>query len=112
MDHTLDRYHRCGSCGYVIGPSEHTGELVGRCPTYCSTDAVTFTPTEITFPAGPSREAIARDTRDVEALIRDKYRELDQANQANYVHRATHSRDGGWPCASAALLDSGTAVSH
>ncbi len=84
MDHTLDRYHRCGSCGYVIGPSEHTGELVGRCPTYCSTDAVTFTPTEITFPAGPSREAIARDTRDVEALIRDKYRELDQANQANY----------------------------
>ncbi len=25
MDHTLDRYHRCGSCGYVIGPSELPG---------------------------------------------------------------------------------------
>ncbi len=91
MDDTLGRYHRCGSCGYVIGPSEHTGELVGRCPTYCSTDAVTFTPTEITFPPAPSREAVARDTRDVEALIRDKYRELDQANQANYVNPANWS---------------------
>ncbi len=76
MDDTLGRYHRCGSCGYVIGPSEHTGELVGRCPTYCSTDAVTFTPTEITFPPAPSREAVARDTRDVEAQIRQTYARL------------------------------------
>src|SRR6266542_4193846 len=109
MDHTLGRYHRCGSCGYVIGPSEHTGELVGRCPTYCSTDAVTFTPTEITFPPAPSREAVARDTRDVEAQIRQTYARL--ARPGGHMKladlRAALPPDLDWETVDAALTKLG-----
>jgi len=68
----LARYYRCGGCGYVVGPQE---QQPGGCPN-CQTRGGVFTPTEIAFPARPSEEAIAQDTRDVEAAIREAYGSL------------------------------------
>jgi rubrerythrin len=59
------RYHRCVECGYVAGPQV---QQPGGCPN-CQTRGGSFTPTEIVFPSRPSDEAIAQDTRDVEADV-------------------------------------------
>ena len=66
------KYHRCGECGYVVGPQ---AQRPRGCPN-CRTGDVAFTATDIVFPPRPSDEAIARDTRDVEASIRQLYADL------------------------------------
>ena len=65
-------HHRCTRCGYVIGPQIPQPT---RCPS-CTTLGGVFTAAEILYPAYPSDEAIARDTRDLEAAIRSAYARL------------------------------------
>jgi hypothetical protein len=65
-------YHQCGNCGYVAGPSE---QPPGRCWS-CQTVGGQFTPTETFFPDRPSDDAVAADTRDLEAEIRNAYARL------------------------------------
>ena len=66
------QYHRCGQCGYVVGPQI---ERPGGCPN-CQTPGGAFAGTDIVFPERPTAEALARDTRAVEAKIRAAYARL------------------------------------
>lgn len=74
MTETLPRapqYFR-HQCGYVTGPFSQQPD---GCPS-CGLRGGEFTITHIVFPAQPSDAAIARDTRDVEATIRQVYAQL------------------------------------
>jgi hypothetical protein len=65
-------YHRCGNCGYVADRGEQPPRKCWRCGTVDGE----WTPAETFFPDRPSDDAVAADTRDLEAEIRNAYARL------------------------------------